>query len=74
MIYPKYEILGTLVSAIIADEKGREYLASKTANNVETSSLLVAMELALAEVEKLRESSLLAEKVLLDTESVDSNT
>lgn len=61
MSYPKYEISGTLVSAVVADDKNREYLASATASSEEVSDVATAMTTALASANDLMASELAAE-------------
>lgn len=60
-MHPRYDIQGTRVSAVVADDKGREYIASKEAETESITDIASAMLDALTTATELRDSELAVE-------------
>lgn len=60
-MYPRYDIQGPRVSAVVSDDKGREYIASKEAKTESITDIASAMQDALTTATGLRDSELAVE-------------
>ncbi|HBK9907523.1 TPA: hypothetical protein LOL70_004915 [Salmonella enterica subsp. enterica serovar Infantis] len=60
-MYPRYDIQGTRVSAVVADDKGREYIATSDAESEGISDIATAMQEALDSATNLRDSEIAIE-------------